>query len=44
MRLKWHPKWRLEQTLEQIVHWHRAWLEGADMQAKCLQEIEKYNN
>ena len=44
MRLKWHPKWRLEQTLEQIVHWHRAWLEGADMQVKCLQEIEKYNN
>ena len=44
MRLKWHPKWRLEQTLEQIVHWHRAWLQGADMQAKCLQEIEKYNN
>ena len=44
MRLKWHPKWRLEQTLEQIVHWHRAWLEGDDMQAKCLQEIEKYNN
>ena len=42
MRLKWHPKWRLEQTLEQIVHWHRAWLEGADMQVKCLQEIEKY--
>ena len=44
IRLKWHPKWRLEQTLEQIVHWHRAWLQGADMQAKCLQEIEKYNN
>ena len=44
MHLKWHPKWRLEQTLEQIVHWHRAWLEGADMQAKCLQEIEKYNH
>ena len=44
MRLKWHPKWRLQQTLEQIVHWHRAWLEGADMQVKCLQEIEKYNN
>ena len=44
MRLKWHPKWRLEQTLERIVHWHRAWLEEADMQVKCLQEIEKYNN
>jgi len=44
MHLKWHPKWRLEQTLEQIVHWHRAWLERADMQVKCLQEIEKYNN
>ena len=44
MRLKWHPKWRLEQTLEQIVHWHRAWLQGDDMQVKCLQEIEKYNN
>ena len=41
-RLKWHPQWRLADTLEKIVHWHRAWLQGADMQTYCLYEIKGY--
>jgi len=41
-RLKWHPQWRLADTLEKIVHWHRSWLQGADMQTHCLYEIEGY--
>ena len=41
-RLKWHPQWRLADTLEKIVHWHRAWLRGADMQTHCLYEIKGY--
>ena len=41
-RLKWHPQWRLSDTLEKIVHWHRSWLQGADMQTHCLYEIKGY--
>jgi len=41
-RLKWHPQWRLADTLEKIVHWHRSWLQGADMQTRCLYEIKGY--
>ena len=43
-RLKWHPQWRLEQTLEQIIQWHRAWLQGEEMQTHCLREIKEYMN
>jgi CDP-glucose 4,6-dehydratase len=41
-RLKWHPQWQLADTLEKIVHWHRSWLQGADMQTRCLYEIKGY--
>uniref|UniRef100_Q31EZ2 NAD-dependent epimerase/dehydratase n=1 Tax=Hydrogenovibrio crunogenus (strain DSM 25203 / XCL-2) TaxID=317025 RepID=Q31EZ2_HYDCU len=41
-RLGWQPAWRLNQTLERIVSWHRAWLNGKDMHAICLQEINEY--
>lgn len=40
--LQWHPMWRLEQTLERIVKWHKAWLDEKDMQAACLEEINDY--
>ena len=41
-KLKWKPTWRLENTLEKIINWHRAWLEQEDMKAICIAEIEKY--
>lgn len=41
-RLHWQPTWRLEQTLEKIIHWHQAWLNGDDMQRACLKEIQTY--
>jgi CDP-glucose 4,6-dehydratase len=41
-RLGWTPRWRLADTLARIVHWHQAWLAGADMRAHCLQEIAEY--
>lgn len=41
-RLGWNPVWRLEQTLARIVNWHRSWLEKADVQVKCLEEINDY--
>jgi CDP-glucose 4,6-dehydratase len=43
-RLNWAPRWSLEQALEHITHWHRAWLDGQDMHAQCLQQIHQYQN
>lgn len=41
-RLGWHPRWSLAKTLDQIVAWHKAWLDGADMQAVCLEQIRSF--
>jgi CDP-glucose 4,6-dehydratase len=43
-RLKWHSKWRLEDSLKSIVNWHQEWLKGENMNERCLQEIADYNN
>uniref|UniRef100_UPI00404738BA CDP-glucose 4,6-dehydratase n=1 Tax=Algoriphagus sp. TaxID=1872435 RepID=UPI00404738BA len=44
MRLGWYPKLRLEQTLEAIINWHKAFLDGANMREICLTEIENYQS
>ena len=41
-RLGWHPVWRLDTTLDKIMHWHQTWLARHDMQAVCLKEINEY--
>jgi len=41
-RLHWSPTWDLETTLTRIVNWHRAWLNGEDVQVSCLDEISAY--
>jgi CDP-glucose 4,6-dehydratase len=41
-RLGWQPRWRLGETLEHIVTWHRAWLAGEDVRALCLGQIDRY--
>ena len=43
-KLHWQPTWRLEQTLNRIIEWHKAWLAGADMRKVCQQEISDYQN
>lgn len=40
--LHWSPTWSLEATLAYIVRWHRAWLNGDDVHALCLAEINAY--
>jgi CDP-glucose 4,6-dehydratase len=40
--LNWSPKWTLEQAIEQICIWHKAFQVGADMQALCLHQIKQY--
>lgn len=43
-RLKWNPKWNLQETLEMIVNWHQNYLKGINMKKECLKEINKYTN
>ena len=40
--LGWRPRWSLDQTLEQTVAWHRAWLSGDDMAAVSAEQIAAY--
>ena len=40
VRLGWHPPVGIEQTLTSIVEWYRGLLEGADMRAVTLAQIE----
>lgn len=43
-RLKWRPRWDLEQTLTRIVDWYRAHRDGQDMRAFSLQQIVDFSN
>jgi CDP-glucose 4,6-dehydratase len=43
-RLKWQPKWELQETLRMIVDWHQKYLKGKDLKEECLKEIKKYKN
>ena len=42
MRMGWSPRWHLDETLEKIVHWHKAWLSDQDMREYTLNEIKDY--
>ena len=41
-RLKWQPKWNLEETLELIIEWHQLYLQDKDVKEQCINEINKY--
>ena len=43
-RLHWVPRWSLETALAHTTGWHRAWLDGQDMRAICLEQISGYCN
>jgi CDP-glucose 4,6-dehydratase len=40
--LGWRPGWHLEQALERIVDWHRAFGSGEDMRRVSLTQIEQF--
>ena len=44
LRLAWHPRMHLEQTLDAIIDWHHAHQAGHDMREVTLQQIAKYNS
>lgn len=42
-KLKWQPKWSLDETLQLIIDWHQIYLNGGDVKKQCLKEIKKYS-
>ena len=40
--LGWHPQLSLQQALELLVGWYRAWQSGSDMHPFTLTQIEQY--
>jgi CDP-glucose 4,6-dehydratase len=40
--LTWHPKLRLDTTLNWLVDWYKAWQSGADMHRFTLDQIAAY--
>jgi CDP-glucose 4,6-dehydratase len=41
-RLNWQPRWPLSTALANIVSWHKAWLDGSNMQSITLNQITQY--
>jgi len=42
--LGWVPRWTVEQALDRVVLWTKAWQEGRDIRSFCLEEIELYSS
>lgn len=43
-KLKWQPKWSLQETLKLIIEWHQIYVNGGDVKIQCLKEIKKYSS
>jgi CDP-glucose 4,6-dehydratase len=41
-RLGWAPRWPLQEALARTVQWHRAWRQGQDLRAACLQQAQDH--
>lgn len=41
--LHWHPQWDLPHALQKIIKWHKAILDGKDMQNMCIEQINEYS-
>lgn len=40
--LAWHPRLRLQVTLQWLVQWYKAWQSGDDMHSFTMQQIAEY--
>lgn len=40
--LGWRPVWSIGQAVEKIIHWHRAYLDGATMRDETLRQVNEY--
>lgn len=44
MQLGWQPQWDAAETIKRICAWHKAHLNGQDMKAYALGEIQQYQS
>jgi CDP-glucose 4,6-dehydratase len=42
LALQWSPRWRLNETINKITEWHKAYLAGDNMAAITLRQIHDY--
>jgi CDP-glucose 4,6-dehydratase len=42
--LAWHPRLRLDTTLNWLVDWYKAWQSGTDMHRFTLDQIAAYES
>ncbi len=42
-KLGWAPRWTLEESLLNIIDWHKRWLNGENVSVICLEKIQKFN-
>ena len=44
-RLGWEPLWNLDKAIEEIVIWHKTWLNNPNqIKDLCIQQIDSYEN
>jgi hypothetical protein len=36
------PSWQLEQSIDKVIEWAKAYRENRDLTAVCLQQLEEY--
>ncbi|UOF88814.1 CDP-glucose 4,6-dehydratase [Fodinisporobacter ferrooxydans] len=43
-KLGWHPVWNLEQAIDKVIEWTRAYRENHNIRHVCLKQMEDYMN
>ncbi|WP_028402613.1 CDP-glucose 4,6-dehydratase [Ectobacillus panaciterrae] len=43
-RLGWQPKWELEQAIDKVIEWTRAYQASKDVKEVCLKQIAEYES
>lgn len=38
----WKPKWGIEEAIEKVIEWYKAWINGGDIKDEINQEINDY--
>ncbi|KIQ95146.1 CDP-glucose 4,6-dehydratase [Anoxybacillus thermarum] len=41
-KLRWKPKWRIEQSLDKTIEWFEWYVDGRDISTVCLKQINQY--
>jgi len=43
-RFNWKPTWNLNTSLENIVEWHKSWINGENMRNVTIEQIKKFRS